>query len=125
VKTTDSIQGGSNISGTLSKLHCHICGVSELRVKAKSRNKFKDLIQKMKEVMGSLARDTLAKVCTSFRSRSENLFTADGSFIEYVDCQYVSLLIVFYFNKIGQFSAVLCHLKERRKKFRIAATLYS
>ncbi len=33
-------------------------GVSELRVTAKSRNKSKDLIQKMKEVMGSLARDT-------------------------------------------------------------------
>jgi hypothetical protein len=78
-----------------------VCGVSELRVKAKSRNKFKDLIQKMKEVMGSLARATLAKACTSFRSRIEAHFTADGSFIEYVDCQYVSLLIVFYFVKIG------------------------
>jgi hypothetical protein len=78
-----------------------VCGVSELRVKANSRNKSKDLIKKMKEVMGSLARDTLAKACTSFRSRSEALFTADGRFIEYVDCQYVSLLIVFYFNKIG------------------------
>jgi hypothetical protein len=31
-----------------------VCGVSELRVKAKSRNKSKDLIQKMKEVMGFL-----------------------------------------------------------------------
>ncbi len=79
-----------------------LCGVSELRVKAKSCNKSKDLIQKMKDVMGSLARDTLAKACTSFRSRIEGLFTADGdSFIEYVDCKYVSLLIVFYFNKIG------------------------
>jgi hypothetical protein len=55
----------------------------------------------MKEVMGSLARDTLAKASTSFRARIGALFTADGSFIEYVDCQYVSLLIVFYFNKIG------------------------
>ncbi len=73
----------------------------------------------MKEVMGSLARDTLAKACMSFRSRIEALFTADGSFIESGDCQYVSLLIVFYFNKIGWFSAVLCHLNERRKKFRI------
>jgi hypothetical protein len=78
-----------------------VCGVYELRVKAKSRNKSKDLIKKMKEVMGSLARDSLAKACTSFRFRSEALFTADGSFIEYVDCQYVSLPIVFYFNKIG------------------------
>ncbi len=70
-------------------------GVSELRVKAKSRNKSKDLIQKMKEVLGSLARDTMAKACTSFRSRIEALFTADGSFIEYVVCQCVSLKIVF------------------------------
>jgi hypothetical protein len=59
-----------------------VCGVSELRVKAKSHNKYKDLIQKMKEVMGSLARDTMAKACTSFRSRIVVVFTADGSFIE-------------------------------------------
>ncbi len=57
-----------------------VCDVSELRVKAKSRNKSKDLIQKMKEVMGSLARDILAKACTS--SRIEVVFTADGSIIE-------------------------------------------
>jgi hypothetical protein len=44
-------------------------GVYELRVKAKSRNKSRDLIQKMKEVMGSLARNSLAKACSSFRSR--------------------------------------------------------
>ncbi len=55
----------------------------------------------MKEVVGSLARDTLVKACMSFRSRIEAVFTADGSFIESVDCQYVYLLIVFYFNKIG------------------------
>ncbi len=69
--------------------------------------------------MGFLARDTLVKACTSFMSIIEALFTADGSFIEYVDCRCVSLLIFFYFNKIGWFSAVLCHLKESRKKFRI------
>ncbi len=80
-----------------------VCGISELRVKAKFRNKSKDQIQKMKEVMGSLAKDTLAKACTSFRSRIEALFIADGSFIEYVDCQYVSLLIVFYFSKSADF----------------------
>ncbi len=96
-----------------------VWGVSELRVKAKSCNKSKDLIQKMKGLMGFLARDTLVKACTSFRSRIEALFTADGSFIEHVDCQCASLQIFFYFNKIGWFSAVLCHFKERRKKFRI------
>ncbi len=78
-----------------------VCGVSELRVKAKFRNKSKGLIQKMKEVMGSLPGDTLTKACTSFRPRIEAVFTADGSFIEYVNCQYVALLIAFYFNKIG------------------------
>jgi hypothetical protein len=40
----------------------------------------------MKEVMGSLGRGTLAKACTSFRSRIEAVFIADSSFIEYVDC---------------------------------------
>jgi hypothetical protein len=48
-----------------------VCGVSELRVNAKSCNKSSDLIQKMKELMGFLSRDTLVKVCTSFRSRIE------------------------------------------------------
>jgi hypothetical protein len=57
-------------------------GVSELRVNAKSRNLLKDLIQKIKEVMGSLDRDTVAKAYTSFRSRIEVVFTADGNFIE-------------------------------------------
>jgi hypothetical protein len=76
-----------------------VCGVSELRVKAKSCNKSKDLIKKMKEVMGSLARDILVKACTSFRSRSEALFTADGSFIDYVDCQYVYRLHTAILNR--------------------------
>jgi hypothetical protein len=34
----------------------------------------------MKEVMGFLARDTLAKACMSFRTRIEDVVTADGSF---------------------------------------------
>ncbi len=58
-----------------------VWGVSELRVNSKSQNKFKDLIQKIKEVMGSLARDTLAKTCMSFRCRFKADFTADSNFI--------------------------------------------
>jgi hypothetical protein len=58
-----------------------VSGVSELRVNAKFHNNFKDLIQKMKELVGTLARDILPKACTSFRSRIEAVFTADGSFI--------------------------------------------
>jgi hypothetical protein len=46
-----------------------VWGVSEVRVNEKSHNKFKDLMQKMTEVMGPLVRDTLAKACTSLRSR--------------------------------------------------------
>jgi hypothetical protein len=89
-----------------SSLDCNsfdyfVRGVFELLVISKFRNKSNDLIQKMKEVMGSLGRDTLAKACTSFRSKIEAVFKAAGSFIEYVDCQYVSLLIFFYFNQIG------------------------
>jgi hypothetical protein len=53
-----------------------------LRVNAKSGNKSKDLIKKIKEVKGVFARDTVAMACTSFRSRIEVVFTADGSFTE-------------------------------------------
>ncbi len=40
-----------------------LCGAYELQVNAKSHNKIEDLIQKVKEVMGSLDRDTKAKTC--------------------------------------------------------------
>jgi hypothetical protein len=59
----------------------NVCGVSDLGAKAKSRNKYKDLIQKMKEVMGSLARGTLAKACTNFRSRIEVVFLQLTAFL--------------------------------------------
>jgi hypothetical protein len=70
----------------------------------------------MKEVMRSLGRDTLAKACTSFRSRIEAVFTADGSFIEYVDCQYVSLLIFFTSIEWLIFS---CFIPFKRKQKKI------
>ncbi len=40
-----------------------VCGVSELKVDAKPHNKIEDLIQKMKALVGSLERDTVAKAC--------------------------------------------------------------
>ncbi len=46
-----------------------VCGESEVRAIAKSRNETEDLIQKVKEVMGSFNRDTVAKACESLRSR--------------------------------------------------------
>jgi hypothetical protein len=57
------------------------CGISELRVRAKLHNKTKALIPKIREVMGSLARNTVAKDCWKFRSRIEAVVTAEGSFI--------------------------------------------
>jgi hypothetical protein len=42
---------------------------SEIWVIAKSRNKTEDLIQKIKEAMGSFNRDIVAKACKSLRSR--------------------------------------------------------
>jgi hypothetical protein len=59
-----------------------VWGVTELRVNKKPHNKTEDLIQKIKEVMGSLDRDTVAKACKRFRSRIEAVVAADGDFIE-------------------------------------------
>jgi hypothetical protein len=49
---------------------------------AKPHNKTEDLILKIKEVMGSLDRDTVAKAYNSFTARIEAVVTADGYFIE-------------------------------------------
>jgi hypothetical protein len=46
-----------------------VWGESEVWLIAKSPNKIEDLIQKIKEVMGSFNRDTVAKTCKSLRSR--------------------------------------------------------
>jgi hypothetical protein len=46
-----------------------VWGESKAWVIAKSRNKTEDLIQKIKEVMGSFNRDTVAKACKSLRPR--------------------------------------------------------
>jgi hypothetical protein len=57
-------------------------GVFELRVKAKSHNKTKDLIPKIRGMMVSLARNTVAKACKRFRSQIETVIAAGGIFIE-------------------------------------------
>jgi hypothetical protein len=46
-----------------------VWGESEVWVIEKSRNQTKDLIQKMKEVLGSFNRDTVAKAYKSLRPR--------------------------------------------------------
>ena len=48
----------------------------------KSRNKTRDLIQKMKEVLGFFNRDTVVKASKSLRSRIKAVVSADGSFIK-------------------------------------------
>jgi hypothetical protein len=60
-------------------------------VKAKPLNKTADLILKIKEVMGSLGRDTVAKAYNSYMVRIEAFVTADGYLIEYMDSQSVHL----------------------------------
>ncbi len=70
-------------------------GVSELLVNAKLRNKIEDLIQKMKAVMGSLHRDTVAKAYSRLMSRIEAVTAAESHFIECLDSRYVTLLIFF------------------------------
>jgi hypothetical protein len=44
-----------------------VWGESEVWVIEQSHNKTKDLIQKMKEVLGSFNRDTVVKACKSLR----------------------------------------------------------
>jgi hypothetical protein len=46
-----------------------VWGESEVWVIEKSRNKTKNLIQKMKEVLGSFIRDTVVKAVKSLRPR--------------------------------------------------------
>jgi hypothetical protein len=58
-----------------------VCGESEVWIIEKSLNKTKDLIQKMKEVLGSFNRDTVVKACKSLRPRIWAVVNAYGSFI--------------------------------------------
>jgi hypothetical protein len=46
-----------------------VWGESEVWVIEKSRSKTKNLIQKMKEVLGSFNRDTVVKTCMNLRPR--------------------------------------------------------
>ncbi len=73
---------GPPISPKCKHLDNFVLGVSELMVKAQPHNKTEDLILKIKEVMGSLDRDTVAKAYKSYMSSIKAVVTADGSFIE-------------------------------------------
>jgi hypothetical protein len=84
-----------------------VLGVSELMVSAKSHNKFKDLIQKMKEEMGSLARDILAKACTSSRSRIEAVFTVTAVLFYKLILNMYLCIFIFTSRKSDDFQ--LCY----------------
>ncbi len=57
-------------------------GATQLNVNAAPQNKTVDLNKKIKEVMGSFDRDTVARACKRFSSRIEAVIAADGDFIE-------------------------------------------
>ena len=78
-----------------------VWGESEVWVIEKSRSKTKNLIQKMKEVLGSFNRDTVVKACMNLRPRIYAVVNADGSFNKENDSRYVPMQICFYFNQIG------------------------
>ncbi len=59
-----------------------VLGDSELWVKAKPHNKTEDLILKIKEVMGFLERDTVAKAFKWYPSRIKAIVAADSDLIE-------------------------------------------
>ncbi len=59
-----------------SPLDYFVWGVNELKVNAAPHNKTEDLTKKIKEVMGSLNRDTVARACRRFHSRIEVVVAA-------------------------------------------------
>jgi hypothetical protein len=57
-------------------------GIAERHVNKTSHNTSDSLILKIKEVMGSLDRKTVARACRQFQSRNEAAVEADEDFIE-------------------------------------------
>ncbi len=57
-------------------------GVAQLDVNKCSEKTLDSLVQKMKEVMGSLEKNTMARACKRFRLRMEEMVAAGGDFSE-------------------------------------------
>ncbi len=57
-------------------------GVTQLDVDKSPQKTSDSLVHKMKEVMGILKRDTVARTCKRFRPRGEEMVAADGDFNE-------------------------------------------
>jgi hypothetical protein len=62
-------------------LDCITLGVSGSRINLKPHNKTEDLIQRIKEMVGSLDRETVAKASNRFRCRIKAMIIADGHFV--------------------------------------------
>ncbi len=59
-----------------------VLGVPELDVNKSPHKTLDSLVHKIKELMGSLKRNTVATACKYFRPRTEAVVAADGDFIK-------------------------------------------
>ncbi len=59
-----------------------VLGVAQLDVNESPQQTSDSLVHKMKEVMGILERDTVARACKRFRPRIEEMVAVDGDFNE-------------------------------------------
>ncbi len=59
-----------------------VLGVAKLDVNESPQQTSDSLVHKMKEVMGILERDTVARACKLFRPRIEEMVAADDDFNE-------------------------------------------
>jgi hypothetical protein len=101
-----------------------VWGVPELQVYAAPRNKTDDLTKRMKEAMGSLDRDTVAKACSRFCPRIEAVVANDGVFIEYVILNIFPCYIFFTSIKSDHFQLCCVIFYETfQNSGNIAATL--
>jgi hypothetical protein len=60
-----------------------VLGVAKLDVNKSPQKTSDSLVHKIKEVMGILERDKVARACKWFRPRIEEMVAADGNFNEY------------------------------------------
>jgi len=74
------------------------------------------LIEKIKELMGYLDRDTMARACRKLQFSIGAVVAVDGNFLFKTSTRYILLLSFFNFIEIGSFSSVLCSLKKKLSK---------
>jgi hypothetical protein len=73
-----------------------VWGITELKVNAAPQNKTEDLTKRIKEVMGSLDRDTVARACRIFCYRIEAVIAADGDFFKIIFSCVVSIFMKLF-----------------------------